>query len=207
MSQNKNYLKFLYNSVNAHGVHSPFVYYLVTKGFYNKEVSAVSDYSEHLSKQAATTLLKTITYFKSYKLLVLGSNAADVTETVRLNAQKINAKVWFYSPNVPVPGGADLAILSDENPALLPQLLERLLADTNNNTVCVISNIHKSQFMEEAWRTLQEHPAVTVSIDTYHLGLLFFRKEQAKQHFIIRPYTSVLIDAILGVRTLWGLLG
>ena len=32
----KSYLKFLWNSINEHGVHSPFVFDLVTKCFYDK---------------------------------------------------------------------------------------------------------------------------------------------------------------------------
>ena len=33
----KSYLKFLWNSKNEHGVHSPFVFDLVTKCFYDKK--------------------------------------------------------------------------------------------------------------------------------------------------------------------------
>ncbi|MFC7356841.1 O-methyltransferase [Jejudonia soesokkakensis] len=36
MHQLKSYLKFLFRSTNAHGVHSPFVYDVVTKCFYDK---------------------------------------------------------------------------------------------------------------------------------------------------------------------------
>lgn len=37
ISQIKSYLKFLWNSSNEHGVHSPFVFSLVTKCFYDKK--------------------------------------------------------------------------------------------------------------------------------------------------------------------------
>jgi hypothetical protein len=191
-------------------VHSPFVFGLVTKGFYargytlsNKEYSATGT---GLKKEALNTLLKTITYFKSYKLLVLGDNAATVTESIRAGAETINAKIWFYSTMVPVPGGADLAYLCGNDSATLLPLFERLLPDVNNNSVCVLANIHASEAIETAWETIKKDPNVTVTIDTYHLGLIFFRKEQAKQHFIIRPFRSAFLDAVLGIQNLWGLL-
>ena len=48
----KSYLKFLYNSKNQHGVHSPFVFDLVTKCFYDKtkypEYSILKNYRKSL---------------------------------------------------------------------------------------------------------------------------------------------------------------
>ena len=212
-NRNMSYFKFLYNSVNAHGVHSPFVFSLVTKGFYKKQHSTVNEKfnaaEAGLNKQALATLLKTITYFKSYKLLVLGDDApvAAATETIRLAAEENTIKIWFYSTLVPVPGGVDLAYLCGNDTATLLPLLERVLPDVNNNSVCAIANIHQSEEMETAWEAIKKDPNVTVTIDTYHLGLVFFRKEQTKQHFIIRPFQSIFLDAVLGIRNLWGLLG
>jgi hypothetical protein len=40
--------------------------------------------------------------------------------------------------------------------------------------------------MTEAWQTIKAHPKVSVTIDTYQWGMVFFRKEQAKEHFTIR---------------------
>ena len=40
--------------------------------------------------------------------------------------------------------------------------------------------------MEEAWLEIQNHPEVTLTIDLFFIGLVFFRKEQAKEHFKIR---------------------
>lgn len=40
--------------------------------------------------------------------------------------------------------------------------------------------------MTEAWNIIKNHPQVTVTIDTFFWGIIFFRKEQAKEHFTIR---------------------
>jgi hypothetical protein len=40
--------------------------------------------------------------------------------------------------------------------------------------------------MEEAWKVIKNHPKVSVTIDTFQWGLVFFRREQEKQHFVIR---------------------
>jgi hypothetical protein len=40
--------------------------------------------------------------------------------------------------------------------------------------------------MEEAWEIIKNHPKVSVSIDTFQWGIVFFRTEQRKEHFVIR---------------------
>jgi hypothetical protein len=40
--------------------------------------------------------------------------------------------------------------------------------------------------MEEAWNIIKEHSLVTVTIDVFQWGIVFFRREQPKEHFIIR---------------------
>lgn len=40
--------------------------------------------------------------------------------------------------------------------------------------------------MTKAWTIIKDHPKVTVTVDTFNWGLVFFRKEQLKEHFKIR---------------------
>lgn len=56
----------------------------------------------------------------------------------------------------------------------------------NNNTVFVFDDIHWTKNMEEAWEEIKKHPKVKVTIDTFQWGIVFFRKEQVKEHFTIR---------------------
>ncbi|ESU26315.1 hypothetical protein FLJC2902T_27970 [Flavobacterium limnosediminis JC2902] len=63
---------------------------------------------------------------------------------------------------------------------------ELLLPTISNETVWIFDDIHWSEDMEAAWETIKNHPKVTVTIDTFQWGLVFFRYEQEKEHFIIR---------------------
>ena len=66
------------------------------------------------------------------------------------------------------------------------QYFEALLPKTHNETVFVFDDIYWSEGMTEAWEYIKNHNAVTVTVDVFHLGFVFFRKEQAKEHFKIR---------------------
>jgi hypothetical protein len=52
--------------------------------------------------------------------------------------------------------------------------------------VLVFDDIHWSRDMSEAWDAIKAHPEVTVTIDLYDMGLVFLRKEQAPEHFVLR---------------------
>jgi predicted O-methyltransferase YrrM len=60
------------------------------------------------------------------------------------------------------------------------------LEHAGNDSVFVFDDIHWSNEMEEAWAEIKSHPQVTVTVDLFFLGIVFFRKEQAKEDFIIR---------------------
>lgn len=63
---------------------------------------------------------------------------------------------------------------------------ELLLPTVGNESVWIFDDIHWSAGMEAAWETIKQHPQVTVTIDTFQWGIVFFRKEQEKEHFVIR---------------------
>ena len=63
----------------------------------------------------------------------------------------------------------------------------QLLEKANENSILIFDDIHWSKEMEEAWKEIQQHPSVTLSIDLFFIGIVFFRKEQkVPQHFSIR---------------------
>jgi len=56
----------------------------------------------------------------------------------------------------------------------------------HNDTIFVFDDIHWSQGMEEAWNEIVANPKVTVSIDIFRFGIVFFRKECQKEGFLVR---------------------
>ena len=63
---------------------------------------------------------------------------------------------------------------------------EQLVSSAHNDSVFIFDDIYWSKGMTEAWDIIKAHPQVTVTIDTYYWGFVFFRKEQPKEHFKIR---------------------
>jgi predicted O-methyltransferase YrrM len=57
----------------------------------------------------------------------------------------------------------------------------------HDQTVLIFDDIHWSAEMEQAWAEIQADPAVTLTIDLFFIGIVFFRPEQQqKAHFRIR---------------------
>lgn len=63
---------------------------------------------------------------------------------------------------------------------------QQLLNKTNESGIFIFDDIHWSEEMEEAWNEIKQHPSVTLTIDLFFIGIIFFRKEQKmKEHFSI----------------------
>lgn len=249
------YIKFLLKSTNKHGVHSPFVYNLVTKCFYDKHVYTdyksilnyrkkllknatkikVSDLGAgsqvmkqqertvpELAKNAGTTikrakLLYRITnYFKPKNILELGTSLGIATHAMHLGNPDAKIITIEGCPNISeftqgnfknnqleiphvitgnfndeidkLKSNTYNLIFFDGNhqKAATLNYFESLLETANNETVLIFDDIYWSKGMTEAWEAIKQHPKVTVTIDTFFWGFIFFRKEQVKEHFVIR---------------------
>ncbi|WP_035678782.1 O-methyltransferase [Flavobacterium limnosediminis] len=255
--QIKAYLNFLWHSKNQHGVHSPFVYSLVTKCFYDKKIKPeykilkayrnallqnkntieVTDFgagsrvfksnTRQISKIAQTAgitpkraelLCRIANYFQPDTVLEIGTSLGLATSALSLGNQKAKiitlegcpetsgiAKTQFqqfkldniesvvtefetYLKDFRLSTFDFRLIYFDGNHSKKATLdyFELLLPTISNETVWIFDDIHWSEDMEAAWETIKNHPKVTVTIDTFQWGLVFFRYEQEKEHFIIR---------------------
>lgn len=63
---------------------------------------------------------------------------------------------------------------------------ELCLEKATEESVFVFDDIHWSNEMHKAWQFIRNHKEVMISIDLFYVGLVFFRKNQPKQDFILR---------------------
>lgn len=101
--QIKAYLKFLWNSKNEHGVHSPFVFHLLTKCFYDKKTKPAylilknyrqttpinKDFIEitktaRISPKRAKLLFRISQYFQPTTILEIGTSSGLATTALAL---------------------------------------------------------------------------------------------------------------------------
>lgn len=61
-----------------------------------------------------------------------------------------------------------------------------IIPHLHNDSFIIFDDIHWSKEMNQAWKEIVQNTFVTVSIDFYCFGLIFLRKEQKKQHFVLR---------------------
>jgi predicted O-methyltransferase YrrM len=63
---------------------------------------------------------------------------------------------------------------------------EHCLPHAHPGTIFIFDDIHWSSGMEDAWNTIRIHPKVRVSIDLYHMGIVFFKDELSKEDYTVR---------------------
>ncbi|MBL4605273.1 MAG: class I SAM-dependent methyltransferase [Flavobacteriaceae bacterium] len=250
------YLKFLLKSKNHHGVHSPFVYHLVTECFYKKQhtkdltvfyqirknlfsdtsnieiedfgagskvfksntrqVSKIAKYAG-ISKKRAALLYNVIRYFQPKSIIEIGTSlglgssvlslaapnsritsiegckrTGEIAETLFKNYSLQNIKLTIGNFKTVLPklfqNNSYDFIYFDGNHTKKATLdyFNAALPSIHNDSVFLFDDIHWSKGMEDAWAEIKNNPIVTVTIDTFQWGFVFFRKEQQKEHFTIR---------------------
>ncbi len=161
-----NHIKFLLTATDQHGVHSPFVYNYVTKCLYIK--------SKNSPSKSLNILLKSIAYFKA--------------ERVWLPPEKdsIQKEIQHEFPSVKFQNGPYDILFTN------PSEAKKLVGTTSeeekihNNTLLLIEEIHRNATNLCLWEKIKSHQNVTVTVDMFYCGAVFFRKEQAEEHFKIR---------------------
>jgi predicted O-methyltransferase YrrM len=59
------------------------------------------------------------------------------------------------------------------------------LSKANENSLFIFDDIYWSEEMIDAWKIIKADPRVSITIDLYFIGLVFFKKGQAKENFTI----------------------
>ena len=60
------------------------------------------------------------------------------------------------------------------------------LPKVHEGCMLIFDDIYWSEGMKEAWAEIKAHPEVTITVDLFWIGLVFFRKGRLKEHFKIK---------------------
>ncbi|MCX2482245.1 O-methyltransferase [Pedobacter sp. MR2016-24] len=60
------------------------------------------------------------------------------------------------------------------------------LPKVHEHSLLIFDDIYWSKGMKEAWEEIKSHPDVTVTVDLFWIGLVYFKKGQVKEHFKIK---------------------
>ncbi len=80
----------------------------------------------------------------------------------------------------------DFVIADGDHMETVASQLWQLWPQLHAGSVLILIGIYRNSEMKELWRTIQERSDVTVTVDLFHLGLVFFHEGQAKEDFRIR---------------------
>jgi predicted O-methyltransferase YrrM len=252
------YIRFLVTSNNEHGVHSPFVFNLLTKGIYNrsndldfanietirsncavdKRIIQVTDLGagSHLdgknsrrsisyicrtfakSPKMCKVLYRTLQHLKPYTIIELGTSlglSAMYLASANENSRVISLEgcpntADIARENISKSGLKNISVITGAFDELLPDLLEAnervdaiyidgnhtheattryfnmMLSRMHNNSFIIFDDINWSKGMVQAWNEITSHDKVTMSVDFFHFGMVFFNPGFSKEHFRIR---------------------
>jgi len=109
----------------------------------------------------------------------------------RLGANNIELMIGDFSETLPQAlrkmQGVDY-VFFDGNHRKIPTLnyFHEALKYAHEDSVFVFDDIYWSEEMIEAWEEIKAHPQVTLTVDIFYMGIVFFRKEQlTKEHFTL----------------------
>ncbi len=63
---------------------------------------------------------------------------------------------------------------------------ELCLQKAHQGSIFIFDDIRWSDEMFTTWQKIKNHPRVTVTVDLFFMGIVFFRTEQEKEHFTLR---------------------
>ncbi|HET8735859.1 MAG TPA: hypothetical protein VFM69_04600 [Pricia sp.] len=194
-------LKFLLTATNHHGVHSPFIYGYATKCLYAKR--------EYCRGKSHNILFKSVAYFGAKRIgLPAGSENLQAklqaefpsvhTEFTGVHTDLSTLKTELPSPEGGFPSRATGPLYSQgqngpfdilfAHPSQAKTILDRASKENlvHNDTLLLVDAIHGNATLLSLWKKIKNDPKVTVTVNLFHCGAVFFRREQAREHFKIR---------------------
>ncbi len=252
------YVRHFINAGNEHGVHSPFVFNLLTNVVYRNDKEIVFDKIENIRKKfladnsrIMVTDLGAGSSFDGRKIeRSIGEIAQKFAKAPR-HCRFLYRMAEYQKPKVMIELGTSLGIssmyLAATNPSgklytiegcpetsnkansgfrengfsnievingnfgqVLPDLLKKvntydlvyidgnhtyeatvqyfklLKEHRNKESVIIFDDIYWSEGMQQAWNEIKADPSVTISLDFFQFGIVYFDPAFSKQNFLLR---------------------
>ena len=133
-------------------------------------------------------------YDSACQIVTFEGCTASVAQAKKLFSKWKNKNIELISGNIDDTLGEYLLsqkavdmVYLDANHRYEPTLryFGELVKYCDANSVLVLDDIHWSAGMEKAWEKIKQHEKVTLTIDIFDAGLVFFRPFYTKQHYIL----------------------
>jgi hypothetical protein len=186
----KEYLKHRLKAKTRHGLHSPFVYRLVDNVFYDfsqKKVvtdleTSVTTVNQPRRSKKLNRLLYRIINDRQPKNIVLLGNASLIEPYLKAAAPDVTISYQLNN----LPETLDVVIIDAKNDVEASKYFDQCLPETDEHTLIILKNIYCTKSMKTVWHQIKAKPKVTVTVDLFSVGLIYFRKGQVREDFWIR---------------------
>jgi len=178
------YLLYRFKAKTRHGTHSPFVYRLVDKVIYDFSDKKV--YNElKLSDSTRSIKLNQLIYrlaadWKPDTIIELGEPLGITSQYLQKAApdSKIYSEFIADKP--------DLIFINTDNGEEAISYFEQSLPKVYTSTLLIVDGIYANEGMKQTWAQIKAEPTVTITIDLFFIGLVYYRTGQVKEDFIIK---------------------
>lgn len=151
------YLRHVLTARTRHGTHSPFVYRLLDEVIYVRRQPGESD------NRLSRLIHRLVRRFRPVSVIGLSDCLSD---------REGEAETPL-----------DMLIFDAASPL---DHLWRYWPALHQGSVLVVTGIYRNDEALNLWRTIQATSGVTITIDLFHAGLVFFHAGQAREDFRIR---------------------
>jgi hypothetical protein len=193
----QDYLRHGITANNRHGIHSPFVYQLIDTVIYNHhdqkayhEVAAETKAqsikaNSRLPLKVLKLIYRLTQHFNPANIVEIGEggNTSHYIRKAAPGAKIIEVNDVDFK-NRP---GTTIDMIIFNNDVLNLQLFHTLLNVVHPNTVMIFTGVHNNAANKQGWEDVKRNPQVTLTIDLFWIGLVFFKSGRAeKEHFRIK---------------------
>ena len=183
-------IKYTWKAKGRHGIHSPFVYDLVDKGFKLavSKKQLVPFATELETSITSLKLLSQLTKHLNFQSIWTNIEKKDVLQSF-LQQQAIQLEIHSLNQLEPTNNelSSDLIFIDCSTLSMSSwDTIFELFPQLHNQTLVVLAGIRMNKHMFFKWNELVEDSTIHFTADLFQLGMLSKRSFQEKEHFVLR---------------------